>query len=537
MSFRNRLLLGNALIIAVFVAAVVVANNGLRSTAERFGSFLDGIGSLQQNYQEMYSQGLQMGQALRNIVLDPANPKAYENLDKARKDFSGARDQAVQAARRVDGFAEPLNRLAPLADAQAKAQADVLAALKAGRQEDARSLINSQETPAWRALKKALLDDLEAIRKATDSQRASVHDNAARMQQIILVLSGLAVLAAIASVVTMLAYVRRELGGEPSYARHVARAVATGDLTQPIAIGSDDQHSLLAALAAMQAQLRELVGTLVEHARQVEQTAGEMADSTGRVAAGGQQQLAVADAMVNNARAVAESLREVMSAVDQADRIVRESNAVSTSGVALAGKAATETQTMAAAVQATASDIRDLGMQSTQISSILAVISDIAGQTNLLALNAAIEAARAGEQGRGFAVVADEVRKLAERTAQSTAEISAMVQGIQVGTTRAVDGMENGLQQVEHSVALSNQARDAFAQMNISSGEVQVVVGQIVAAIGVESQNEKHMQAHITEARSLIEGSTRAMQTVVESAGHLKAMSAKLTQQATRFRL
>ena len=85
MTFRNRLLLGMALIMAAFIAAIVVANSGLRSTSARFGSFLDGIGSLQQSYQEMYSQGLQMGQALRNIVLDPSNPKAFENLEKARK--------------------------------------------------------------------------------------------------------------------------------------------------------------------------------------------------------------------------------------------------------------------------------------------------------------------------------------------------------------------------------------------------------------------------------------------------------------------
>ena len=84
MSFRNRLLLGMALIIAAFVAAVVVAHGGLRSVSGRFGAYLEGTGALRQDYQEMYAQGLQMGQALRNIVLDPANPKAYENHEKAR---------------------------------------------------------------------------------------------------------------------------------------------------------------------------------------------------------------------------------------------------------------------------------------------------------------------------------------------------------------------------------------------------------------------------------------------------------------------
>jgi methyl-accepting chemotaxis protein len=157
MSFRNRLLMGMALILAAFCAAVIVANSGLRSTATRFGAFLDGAGALQQAYQEMYGQGLQMGQALRNIVLDPSNPKAYDNLEKARKDFAAARDHATSAAGKVEGLNTDVARLEPLAKAQADAQNAVLAVLKAGQLDEAKALVNSRETPAWRALKAALL--------------------------------------------------------------------------------------------------------------------------------------------------------------------------------------------------------------------------------------------------------------------------------------------------------------------------------------------------------------------------------------------
>ena len=108
------------------------------------------IGALQHGYQDMYSQGLQMGQALRNCVLDPANPKAYENLEKARKDFGVARENASRAASSVDGFTSSLARIGPLAQAQAEAQGEVLAALKAGQLEAAKALVNSKETPAWR---------------------------------------------------------------------------------------------------------------------------------------------------------------------------------------------------------------------------------------------------------------------------------------------------------------------------------------------------------------------------------------------------
>ncbi|MBT9521113.1 MAG: chemotaxis protein, partial [Dechloromonas sp.] len=156
---------------------------------------------------------------------------------------------------------------------------------------------------------------------------------------------------------------------------------------------------------------------------------------------------------------------------------------------------------------------------------------------NLLALNAAIEAARAGEQGRGFAVVADEVRKLAERTTKSTAEISAMVDSIHTGTARAVDAMESGMRQVDDSVQLSNQARDAFDRMNTSSLEVTQVVARITDAISVEYQNEGTMQKHIEQVRNLIEVGARAMRDVVASAERLKGMAGELNQQISRFKL
>jgi methyl-accepting chemotaxis protein len=537
MSFRNRLLLGMALIMAAFIAAVIVANSGLRSTSARFGSFLDGIGTLQHGYQGMYSQGLQMGQALRNIVLDPANPKAFDNLEKARKDFATAHEGTTHAASSVEGFNSSLARLGPLAQAQADAQTEVLAALKAGRTDDAKSLINSKETPAWRALKKALLDDLDVIDKATDAQRQEVADQAEQLRNIVLALSALAILVGIASVVTTLAYVRRELGGEPGYARAVANAVATGDLTQPITLVDGDRDSLLAALAAMQSHLRDLVGALANHARDVAQTANQMASATSHVASGNDQQRNVAQNMVSNGRSLSASLQDVMGAVREAEQIVQGSSEISGSGAALAGKAAEETKSMAGSVQVTATHIRELGTLSAQINSILGVISDIASQTNLLALNAAIEAARAGEQGRGFAVVADEVRKLAERTSKSTAEISAMVDSIHTGTARAVEAMESGMHQVDESVQASNQARDAFERMNTSSLEVRQVVARITDAISIEHQNEGTMQTHIEQVRTLIEDGARAMQEVVTSAERLKTMSGALTQEVSRFKL
>ena len=537
MSFRNRLLLGMALIMAALLAAIAFAYGGLRNTASRFEDYLDGIGTLNASYREMYAQGLQMGQALRNIVLDPDNPKAFQNLEKARKDFSAAHEQARRAADKAAGYTEALARLEPLLKSQADAQSAVMAALKAATADDVRKLINSQETPAWRALKQALLDDLERLQKDAEQQRQQAAAKAESAQQIILALAALALLIGIASVVSTLAYVRRELGGEPAYARSVAQAVAGGDLSRGIERSPDDRTSLLASLADMQGQLRQLVGNLSQHAGDVDRAASEMARVTRLVASDSEQQAHAAEAMVANAQNLATSLQSVSLAVSSAGSIAAGAEALSDQGVNLANRTARETESMATSVRNTGDHIRELGALSAQINAILGVISDIASQTNLLALNAAIEAARAGEQGRGFAVVADEVRKLAERTAQSTAEIATMVDSIQNGTQRAVEAMEAGLQQVNDSVELSLQARNAFDEMSRQSRDVARVVGGISSAIAEENASEAAILDQIGTVRQLINGTVSHVRGLVDHATRLQRVSETLNQEVGRFRL
>ncbi len=164
-------------------------------------------------------------------------------------------------------------------------------------------------------------------------------------------------------------------------------------------------------------------------------------------------------------------------------RISSETDSIASEGASIIEKAAAEMRAIAGNVKLTSERVGDLGHQSDQITTIVKTIRDIADQTNLLALNAAIEAARAGEQGRGFAVVADEVRKLAERTSLSTSEIGAMVQNIQVGTRAAIESMEASLTKADNGVELASSALEAIGRISSGAREVVEAVSRFSSAV------------------------------------------------------
>ncbi|WP_303785538.1 methyl-accepting chemotaxis protein [Azovibrio restrictus] len=247
----------------------------------------------------------------------------------------------------------------------------------------------------------------------------------------------------------------RSLGGEPAYAREITRRIASGDLSTPVICQPGDNESLLAGMKHMQDTLRTMISDVIKDAEQVSTAAGQLLSASEEVAERARQQSSAAASMAASVEQMVVSMEHVTDNAREASTLSREAGEVSQRGAAIIHNAATEMRQISDSVQASSRIIEELGHQSDQITSIVKTIREIADQTNLLALNAAIEAARAGEQGRGFAVVADEVRKLAERTSLSTTEIAGMVSKIQSGTRNAVASMEDGVQQVGKGVELA----------------------------------------------------------------------------------
>jgi len=317
-----------------------------------------------------------------------------------------------------------------------------------------------------------------------------------------------------------------------------AKKLANGELTARVNWDSTDELGDVGrAFNQMATEFSSLISQVRQSADQVA-TAAAMQSSTAEKVS------AISDNQTQQAAIAASSIENLNSAVKEiaqkTDNVVTSANDASVmagEGQQVVNKAVLGIQQVAITVSESAQLMVALGKRSDEIGQIVNVIKDIAEQTNLLALNAAIEAARAGEQGRGFAVVADEVRKLAERTATATSEISKMIAAIQSETGNAVTTMEKGSSQVSDGVALANQAGQSLQNINSSVKRVVAMIEQISEATRSQSEATNEITKRVEHIAEMARENTSSVDETTHASRDLQKLSGHLQQVVSRFKL
>lgn len=382
---------------------------------------------------------------------------------------------------------------------------------------------------------RAVITEFQDAEKALQEERSTLMDDSKSTAFTILVVGGLAAAILAILIATLLT---KTITGRLSQAVTLARNIADGRLDNKIEVaGNDEVSTLQQAFQAMQDRLRAMIREIGISAEQLVGAADNISTASLQLSTSVQEQSHSASSMAATVEELTVSINHVSDNAVEAHAQSSESGRQSSEGGSVIQETLERMNLIAQTVEASASQISDLDNHAEQISSIVSVIKSIADQTNLLALNAAIEAARAGEQGRGFAVVADEVRLLAQRTGNSTQEITEMVKRIQLGTRDAVQQMEVGVTQVKGGVDMAQRAGDAIVGIRQSSGDVVRMVDQISLALREQTAASQDVARNVERIAQMSQQNSQAVEQTTETAGTLQQLAQGLHRQVSVFRL
>ena len=343
--------------------------------------------------------------------------------------------------------------------------------------------------------------------------------------------------AAVAYALYYLAIVVPGVNGEIDVmGRWVDRVLSTGNLKSRLETHRGDALGYLAKridvfVASVQATIQGMADT----AKQVHETTSEVESGMHVVFLSAQKQSEATSSAAAAVEEVTVSIGEVAEHARSTKDVAQSAGKVSYEGAQRSGEACETITSLSDTVKHSAAQVETLGQRSAEISQIAGVIKEIADQTNLLALNAAIEAARAGEQGRGFAVVADEVRKLAERTSKATQEISSMLDLIQNDTRLAVDGMRSGAAQVEEGVNLVHSAQEALERIKNEMDDTIQRVNEISHASSEQQEAMTQLAQNVEQVATMTEQNVSVVNQTESTVQRLTGIVDRMNKSVNQF--
>src|SRR5471030_3212795 len=455
-----------------------------------------------------------LGEMAHILSSSDADMQTYE--DKSAGRLKSVKEQLAQYAAllhtpeeksRLDVFNQSL-------DAYAKNHTEMLKRSRSGDKAGARDFLNSIRESYEQMTKN--FDQL--IDLANKGAEQAGQTSVGAYQHAV---SGITIVILLVSAGTVLVawLLTRSITGPIIEAVLVAETIAKGDLTQPInPAGNDEASRLLAALAVMQGSLLTTLKQITHSSTQLASAAEELNAVTAEGSRDLQQQHGEIEQAATAVTEMTSAIEEVARNASSTSDLSQESRTIALKGQQRMIEAVTAIAALTRGVEVSSEQIGGLAAQAQGIGKVLDVIRTIAEQTNLLALNAAIEAARAGEAGRGFAVVADEVRALAHRTAQSTREIEEMIGSIQTGTATAVSGMHNSSNMTRQTLELAEAAKTALAEIVEANDEINNRNLVITTAADEQAHVARSVDRNLLNIRELsIQSSEGSHQTTAAS--------------------
>ncbi|WP_240731974.1 methyl-accepting chemotaxis protein [Geobacter sp. FeAm09] len=523
--------IGSLLLVIVIATAV----NGLYKSADQLEN-VNRVSDLSDRTAKVQLSLKNIDEAIKGLILadTPADrEKLSARIEEYRKTYRENMDIVDKNTKTPDGK-KLLGELKQALDAEIEVNKKLTAAALASDGPQFKTLMNGEGEAAIRRTTQAANALLGFYEKRVDLRVASAKDAG---KTAMTAMYGLGAVALVLSFLTALAItrsIRRPLGEIVASITHIA----DGDLTRRVAYESRDELGQLCAhFNDFVGRFQDIMLQLVTDASKVASASTQLMSTAHLMAEGSEEVVAQASTVATAGEEMAATSNDIAHNCHLAAESAQRANDAAVEGSGVVQATVAVMGSIAERVKSAAKTVESLGSRSDQIGAIVGTIEDIADQTNLLALNAAIEAARAGEQGRGFAVVADEVRALAERTTRATKEISDMIKSIQNETRSAVSAMEEGNSEVERGTQEAGRSGRALEDILEQITAVTTQANQIATAAEEQTATTGEISSNMMQITAVVQRTSRGAGETAEAAKSLSAMSEELQRMVSQFKV